>query len=169
MITVVSHKELEPVLMEPKISGIREPYSIIKGENEENITVVSSGKNGAEYNKTFGFYHTYPGVITYRCVYGQGVVIMQRNDGEGELKEIKVAGIRPGSTFEVPSGWGHSLVNTGKNLLIVVDNAPGQAKYISTSQLSDHHGFAYYIVDKKGNVAFEENPSYPYHPQISTY
>ena len=169
MITTYTHKELQPVLMEPKSSGIKEPYLIIKGESDENITVVAPGKNGAEYNKTFGYYHSYPGVITHRCVYGQGVMLMQKCDTEGEVKEVKVAGIRPGSTIEVPSGWGHTLINTGKNLLIVVDNAPSQAKYIDTESLLGKKGLAYYIIDKKGNIAFDENPNYPYHPQISTY
>lgn len=169
MITATTHKDLEPVLMEPKAPGIKEPYLIIKSENEENITVLSSGKNGVEYNKTLGYFHTYPGVEVYHCVYGQGIMIMQRNDANGDVKEVKVAGIRPGSVIEVPSGWGHALINTGKNLLVVVDNAPHNAKTMESDSVKEKQGFAYYIIDKKGNIAFEENPSYPYHPQISTY
>lgn len=169
MIKTAAHKDLEPVLLDPKGIGVKEPYFVFQGENEENISVVSSGKNGAEFNKTFGVYHTYPGVIALHCVYGQGVVLIQRNDQEGSLKEVKVAGIRAGSAIEIPSGWGYCLVNTGKNLLIAVDNAPSNPKFFHDDDLKEKKGFAYYIIDKKGNIAFEENPNYPFHPQISTY
>lgn len=168
MILTATQKDLAPVLMDPKSTLIKEPYFIIKGENGENVTVISSGKNGNEFNKTFGYFHTFPGVIIYHCLYGSGLLIMQRNDSEGEAKEVRVIGLRPGSIVEVPAGYGHSIVNIGKNFLIVSDNAPASSKTHNLDSIKLKRGLAYYVVDKKGNVSFEENQNYGFHPQIST-
>src|SRR3989344_758885 len=123
MIQTKIHKELEDVLMEPKEKGIKEPYFVIRGDNQ-NITVLNSGKNGIEFNKTYGHFHNYLGVEIFNCLYGQGVLIMQRNDEMGEAKEFKVVTLHPGKQVEVPVGFGHSLVNIGKGYLVVLDNAP---------------------------------------------
>lgn len=169
MINKISHRDLAPVLMVSNGSYVKEPYFVIEGENGENITVISSGKNGPEFNKTFGYFHNFAGVVIYHCLYGQGILIMQRNDEEGQAKEVRVIGIRPGSTVEVPAGYGHCVVNIGKNFLIVTDNAPEKPKAQNIEFLKVKKGLAYYIVDKKGNVAFEENSNYSFHPQIATY
>lgn len=169
MILTFAHKDLEPVLMEPKVAGVKEPYFIIQGQNGENITVLSSGKNGSEYNKTFGFYHTFPGMEIYHCLYGQGILIMQRNDENEEAKEVRIVSLRPGGVVEIPAGYGHSVVNTGKSFLLVADNAPQNPKLHNGDLVRKKKGFAYYIVDKKGNISFETNPNYSFHPQISTY
>lgn len=168
MVVTFSIKDIQSVLMDPKSPSIKEPYFIIKGENGENITVVSSGKNGLEFNKTIGYFHTFQGVVIYHCLYGQGILIMQRNDSMGEVKEIKVMGLRPGVSVEIPSGYGHCLANIGKNFLIVADNAPQNEKNQDSEYIKKKKGLAYYIVDKKGNVSFEENKNYSFHPQITT-
>lgn len=168
MIKTFKHKDLVPVLMEPRAAGVKEPYFIIQGDNGENITVISSGKNGSEYNKTFGYLHNYPGVEVFHCLYGQGVLVMQRNDEENEPKEVRVVGLRPGTIVELPSGYTHTVVNTGKNFLIVADNASTSSSFHNFDQLKSKKGLAYYIIDKKGNISFEENPNYSFHPQIST-
>lgn len=167
MVTTYTHKDLEPVLLEPKSTGVKEPYFIIQGENGENITVLSAGKNGVEFNKTFGYFHTFQGVEIYHCLYGQGLILIQRNDGDHDAKEVRILGLRPGSMVEVPSGYGHTIVNTGKNFLVVADNAPQNPKTHDESLVRNKKGFVYYIVDKKGNVSFEQNPNYSFHPQVS--
>lgn len=169
MVTTITHKELQPVLMEPRSAGVKEPYFIIQGQNGENITVLAAGKNGSEYNKTFGSFHTFPGVEIYHCLYGQGILMMQRNDSEDEAKEIRIVSLRSGSVVEVPAGYGHCIVNTGKSFLVVADNAPQNGKVHNTESLQNKKGLAYYVVDKKGNISFEANKNYVYHPQISTY
>lgn len=169
MVTTLSYKELQPVLMDSKVIGVKEPYFIIHGDNGENITVLAAGKNGIEYNKTFGTFHTFPGVEIYHCLYGQGILMMQRNDTENEAKEVRIISLRPGSTVEVPAGYGHCLVNTGKNFLVMADNAPQTSKVHNSDSIKDKKGLAYYIIDKKGNISFEANPNYSFHPQISTY
>lgn len=169
MITQRTRQELKEVLMDPQTPGIKEPYFVIRGEAGQNITVLTPGKNGEEFNKTYGHFHNWQGVEIYHVVYGQGIVVMQRNDEIGEAKEIRVAGVRAGMSVEIPSGYGHALVNTGKTYLVVLDNAPDEKDADNFGPVKEKQGFAYYIVDKKGEVGFEPNPNYKLHPQISTY
>lgn len=169
MIKVVTKEELKPVLMEPKVTGlIKEPYFIIEGEAQQDIVIISPGKNGNEFNKTIGFYHRYPGVHTYHIVYGTGVILMQRNDEEGEPKEVRVASVRSGMNIEVPAGYGHCLVNVGKNYLVAVEESVANKASLTVEPVVKRHGLAYYLIDKKGDVAFEQNPNYRLHPQITT-
>lgn len=161
-------EELKDVLMDPKSPGVKEPYFVIRGEGGQNITVLTPGLNGNEFNKTYGHFHNYQGVEIYHVVYGQGVLVMQRNDENGEAKEVKVVGLRSGMTAEIPSGYGHCLVNIGKTYLVVVDNAPNMKDSHNFEPVKEKHGFAYYVVDKRGEVGFEANPNYKMHPQIST-
>lgn len=168
MITTRTRPELKEVLMDPKSPGVKEPYFVIRGDEGQNITILSPGKNGNEFNKTYGHFHNYQGIEIYRVVYGQGVLIMQRNDDGGEAKEVKVVGLRPGVTVEVPVGYGHALVNIGKTYLVVIDDAPSTSGAHDFDLVKEKHGFAYYIVDKKGEVGFEPNHNYHLHPQIAT-
>ena len=153
--------------MEPKEKGVKEPYFVIR-EIGQNITIISPGKNGTEFNKTYGHFHNYLGIEIYNCLFGQGVLIMQRNDEDGEPKEFKVVTLHSGKQVEVPSGFGHSVVNIGKSFLVMLDNAPDFAKAHNFEPVKEKRGFAYYIVEKKGEIAFEMNPHYRIHPQIST-
>lgn len=197
MVTSVSFKQLHDVLMDqsipldqlllnkknnidpeeqvglPKKSAVllteKSPaYFVIHSpETEENLTVLLSGKLGTEYNKTIGFMHKSPGVLIYRCIYGQGVVMIQKNDDDDIAKEVRVASIRPGVEVEIPFGYMHCIVNTGKKFLVVVDNGSMTEAEKDYKPIKQKHGFAYYIVEKKGEIGFERNPNYSYFPQIT--
>lgn len=168
MVVATTRQELKDVLMDVKAPGVKEPYFTISGEGGQNILIITPGVNGIEFNKTYGHFHTFQEVEIYHVVYGQGVLIMQRNDEMGEAKEIRVVGIRPGATVEIPFGYGHAIANVGKNYLVVIDNSPLGVKGNDTKDIRNKHGLAYYIIDKKGEVGFEQNPNYHIHPQIST-
>lgn len=169
MITSLTRQQLKGVLMDPKSPGVKEPYFTIKGEGGQNIIVVTPGKNGNEFNKTYGCFHNFQGIEIYHVVYGQGVLLMQRNDENGEAKEIKVTGVRGGTTIEVPAGYGHCLINVGKTYLVTINNSQGDNNQNQNQEpVTVRRGFAYYVVDKKGEVGFEPNPNYQIHPQITT-
>lgn len=169
MILPVSQKDLKAVLMDPKASEIKEPYLLINyGADGENLTVITPGKNGNEFNKTIGFAHKYNGMLIYRCIYGKGVLIMQKNDLLGEVKEVVVKGLRSGIEVEVPAGYIHTVYNTGRTILVMVDNGPKEDKFKDPEPILARQGLAYYIVDKKGEIAFEKNPNYPFHPTITS-
>jgi oxalate decarboxylase/phosphoglucose isomerase-like protein (cupin superfamily) len=167
MIKAISHKELEPVLMEPKGVGVREPYYEILAE-EQKIIAINSGKNGIEYNKTHGHFSSHLTVEVYNCLYGQGVIIMQRNDPEGEPKEFKVITLSPGKQVIIPAGFGSCLINIGKGYFVVLDSTPKGGKKPDEDLIEEKRGLAYYVVEKKGEIAFDQNPNYRVHPQIST-
>jgi oxalate decarboxylase/phosphoglucose isomerase-like protein (cupin superfamily) len=156
--------------MDPKAPGIKEPYFVIRGEGGQNVTILTPGKNGDEFNKTYGHFHqNWQGVEIYNVVYGQGVLVLQRNDENGEAKEFRVVSLRPGMAAEIPVGYGHAMVNIGKTYLVVIDNSPNDPKIHDFETVKQKHGFAYYLVDKKGEVGFVSNPNYRLHPQVSTY
>ncbi len=166
MITTRTHNELEDVLLYPKAPGVREPYLVIHGNNQ-NITVLNPGKNGDEYNKTYGHFHKWQGVETYTCLYGQGLLIMQRNDENGEAKEFKVVTLTKGKQVEVPAGFGHALVNISKEYLVALDNTPNNTAH-NYDPVKLKRGFAYYIVEKKGEIAFDQNRNYAVRTQITS-
>lgn len=169
MIQVRTRQELKDVLMDPRAPGVKESYFMIRGEEEQNITILSPGKNGEEFNKTYGHFHNYPEVEIYHVVYGQGILLLQRNDEEGEAKEVRVVTLRPGSVAEIPIGYGHCLINVGKTYLVVIDNSPNGPDTHNYEPVKQKHGFVYFVVDKKGEIGFEPNPNYKLHPQISMY
>jgi len=169
MIDTRTRQELKDVLMDSKNPGIKDPYFVIRGEAGQNITILTPGKNGNEFNKTYGHFHNYQGIEVYSVAYGQGVLVLQRNNEEGEAKEFRVITLKSGMSVEVPAGYGHCLVNVGKTYLVTIDNAPTGAKVHNFDPVKERHGFAYYIVDKKGEIGFESNSNYKIHPQISTY
>lgn len=72
-------KDIKPVLMEQTAKGLENPYYEII-DDEETILVVSAGQNGEEFNKTIGYYSNFPGMQTYICLHGSGVLLMQRSD-----------------------------------------------------------------------------------------
>lgn len=167
LVTVVTREEIKELLMSPKEKGVKTPYFTVRGEKGENITFVNAGKNGDEFNKTYGRVNTFEGVEMFKCIYGQGLLLMQRSDEEGEAKEFRVISLRPGVAGEIPSGYGHALINTGKNFLIVVDNAPAERQNFETTSIASKKGFAYYIIDKQGDISLEKNPNYSFHPEIT--
>lgn len=168
MIIIKRDKDIKPTLMDRKVKPvIKHPYSIIL-EKDQAIFVVSAGENGIEYNKTEGYVSNYPGVQLYQCLYGQGVLLMQRNDLDGESKEFKVITLNPGRQVGVPAGWAMCLVNIGKTYLVVVGNVDFGSDYIDSKPMLEKGGLAYFVVEKKGEISFEQNPSYKLHPQITT-
>ena len=167
MITTKTHNELKDVLMEPKAKGLKELYYVIRGDGQ-NITVLQQGRNGNEYNKTYGHFHTYQGIEIYNCLYGQGLLVMQRNEENGEAKEFKVVTLHPGKQIEIPAGFGHTIVNIGKSILVVLDNAPNTPYAHNYEPVKEKRGFSYYVVEKKGEVGFEPNLNYHVRPQITT-
>lgn len=166
MVIPKTKKDLKPVLMEGAKSGVKNPYYLIK-DNDQMVFVVAPGRNGYEFNKTIGYFSNYPGMQTYQCLYGQGIFVMQRSDADGEAKEFKVVSLNSGKQVLVPAGWGMCIVNTGNNLLVVLRNSYLDEKLEDSTPLLKKHGLVYYIVEKKGEISFETNPNYTIHPQIT--
>lgn len=167
MIIIKTYQDLKPVLMDKGSPKVKEPYYIIDADSQ-SIFILKSGQNGTEYNKTEGFLSSYNGVHSFVCLYGQGVILMQRNDDGGEAKEFKLVTLNPGRRVLVPAGWVMCLVNIGKNLFVVLGNVDINSKYLDSKPIFEKGGLAYFVVEKKGEIGFEQNPNYSVHPQIAT-
>lgn len=166
MVIEKTDKDLKPVLMKGAKAEVKTPYYLIE-DNGQVILIVTPGRNGGEFNKTTGYFSNFPGMQTYQCLYGQGIFVMQRNDQTGEAKEFKVVALNPGKQILVPAGWGMCVVNTGVNFLVVLRNSLLEEKYIDPKPILEKGGLAYYVIEKKGEINFEQNPNYSLHPQIS--
>lgn len=167
MVETRTHRQIKGFLMHPKAKGVKEAYYLIKADHQV-IFVVSAGQNGSEYNKTEGFFSNYEGVQTYQCLYGQGLMLMQRNDEQGEAKEFKVATLNLSKQIVVPASWAMCLINVGKSVLVVLGNIDIESKELDSKPILEKQGLAYWVIEKKGEIAFEQNPHYSVHPQITT-
>ncbi len=76
--------------------------------------------------------------------------------------------LNSGKQILVPAGWATCIVNIGKNLLVVLANLDINSNYLDSKPILDKKGLAYFVVEKKGEVGFEQNPNYKLHPQITT-
>lgn len=167
MVVTKTHKDLKSVLMDSTKKGVKYPYYQILGDGQI-IFVVSTGLNGQEFNKTTVFFNNYPSIQVYQCLSGQGMILMQRMDEQGEAKEFKVISIPVGKAVTVPIGWVTCLVNVGKSFLVVLANIGIESSLLDSKEAMRKKGLVYYIVEKKGEISFEQNPNYSTHPQIAT-
>lgn len=175
MVITKTYQDLKPVLMQlgknergsSNRSKVKEPYYVIDAD-KQSIFVISPGQNGVEYNKTEGFLSKFNGVHTFVCLYGQGILLMQRNDEREEAKEFKLVTLNPGRQVLVPAGWAMCLINIGKNILVVLGNIDINSKYLDSKPILNKGGLAYFVVEKKGEIGFERNSNYSVHPQITT-
>jgi len=166
MVTAVTNKDLRPVLMDKTGNAIKFPYYLIE-DKDQVIFVVTPGRNGVEFNKTAGYFSNFPGMQTFHSLYGSGILLMQRNDEAGEVKEFRVVTLNPGKQALVPAGWAMCLVNTGSSLLVVLRTSLLDEKMMATKPIIEKGGLAYFVVERKGEIVFEQNPKYTIHPQIA--
>lgn len=167
MIITKKYKDLEPVLMEKHKIRVKIPYYLIT-DKEQVIFVVAAGHSGIEFNKTLGYIDELLGMQLYQCLYGSGILLMQRNDELGEAKEFKMVILNSFKQVAVPAGWAVCFVNTGNNFLVVLRNSVLDEKLEISGSIIEKRGFNFYVIKKKGEIAFEPNPNYHVHPQITT-
>ncbi|MBI2020067.1 hypothetical protein HYS94_01470 [Candidatus Daviesbacteria bacterium] len=167
MVKTIFRKDIKNVLMQPDSRGVKEAYYLILAKHQ-TIFVVSAGLNGSEFNKTAGFISQTQGIQIYQCLNGQGLMLLQRNDEEGKAKEFKVMTLNQGKQVELPTGWAISLINIGKNFLVVVANINVDNSEFTTKPIEEKQGLVYYVLEKKGEIAFEQNSNYSVYPQITT-
>ncbi len=172
---VRTRDKMRDVLMHPDASGPAAHYYMIRGGSEKrNITVWESGTVGGEYIKTYGHYHIGDLDETYTILAGEGVALLQKLVEENgvlqidRVEEFKAIKVKAGDSIYMPPGYGHLVVNTGKDWLVTSDDSPvfgaddsasmpGHADYEMVRKM---RGFAYYVVEKDGAPFFVQNPLY---------
>ena len=169
------HEKMKDVLMHPEAEGPAIHYYMIRGGSEKrNITIWESGTVGGEYIKTYGHYHIGDLDETYTVLAGEGIALLQKlvlENGVPQIdrvEEFKAIEVKAGDSIYMPAGYGHLVVNTGKDWLITSDDSPvfgaddsssmpGHADYEMVRKM---RGFAYYVVEKDGAPALVANPLY---------
>ncbi len=167
-----THEKMLDVLMDPAGTGPEVHYYMIRGgSKKKNVTIMEPGTVSGEYIKTYGHYHIGDLDETYWFSSGEGVALLQKladpskPDAVAEFKAVKVQG---GDSVYMPPGYGHLMINTGKEWLVMVDDSPvegaddsasmpGHADYEAVKQM---RGFAYYVVESNGAPALKKNPLY---------
>ena len=167
-----THEAMKDVLMVPEASGPAIHYYMIRGgKQKRNITVLETGTVGGEYVKTYGHYHVGELDETYWFVSGEGVVLQQKLTDHSEpavVEEFKAIRVKQGDSVYMPPGYGHLMVNTGSEWLVLVDDSPVEGAGDSASMpghadyepIKKMQGFAYYVVERDGKPALKKNPTY---------
>lgn len=116
------------------------------------VTRIFPGKVGNEYHFTKGHFHAQDNQAEmYFCTRGKGYLLLERESGEFQVQPWF-----PGAITHIPPGWGHRVVNTGRDTLI----------FVSCFHLSAGHkyepvverGFASVVVEQDGQPAILPNP-----------
>lgn len=167
-----THEEMKKVLMNPEASGPAVYYYMMRGgKDQRNVTVWEPGTVDGEYIKTFGHYHVGNLEETYWVVQGEGVLLMQKLEGDdpARVAEFKAMPVKAGDQVHIPAGYGHLVANTGHTFLVSVDDSPvdfSEADPVSLPGHADYslvermQGFAFYVVEEGGHPALVRNPRY---------
>lgn len=170
-----THEKMQEVLMSVEAQGPAIHYYMIRGGSaKRNVTVWEAGTIGGEYIKTYGHYHIGNLDETYWIVQGEGIALLQKRveeNGESQddrISEFKAIKVKAGDSVYMPPGYGHLVVNIGKQWLVTTDNSPvegtsdsasmpGHADYSAVKRM---RGFAYYVVEHDGIPTLVPNPRY---------
>ncbi|MDO8482086.1 MAG: glucose-6-phosphate isomerase family protein [bacterium] len=169
------HEKMKDVLMHPEDKGPAIHYYMIRGgSSKRNITIWESGTVGGEYIKTYGHYHIGQLDETYSILAGEGIALLQKLVEENgvpqidRVEEFKAIKVKAGDSVYMPPGYGHLLVNTGKQWFVTSDDSPvfgaddsaGMPGHADYEMVRKMRGFAYYVVEKDGAPVLVANPLY---------
>lgn len=157
--------ELKPVLASTNVPLEHLPVYYMLGEPGENITILLPQMLDQEFPKTYGHYHLKQSAELYQVIYGEGLVLLQRKNSQGELTEVSLVTALKGETVKIPGDCGHALINIGHSPLITIDNYDPQKEIHDYDSVTAKHGLGYYIV-KSENEEWKAipNPNYQHLP-----
>jgi glucose-6-phosphate isomerase len=170
--------DLRDVLLDPTTGGPDVVYQVYTGildatipkEMTGEITALNPGLIGREYAKTHGHYHIGEGIETYRLLAGHGLVILQQPDFNfDQVEAVRIIKMEIGQDIEITPGWGHSLVNVGSTVLLVLDFRDPTKTEHSYEAYKKLKGAAYYVVEENSQVKIEPNPHYGTVPKPQSY
>lgn len=96
------------------------------------ITIMKPGKINGEFFMTKGHTHEIPASEVYYLLKGKGMIIMQKGD------DFKKIDMKKGKFYEIPEGYAHRTINTGKEVLEVLNIYPSDS------------GHDYKTIEKRG-------------------
>ena len=177
-------EKMREVLMDPSAEGPAVHYHMVRGGSEQrNITMWEPGTVGGEYIKTYGHYHVGALDETYRVIYGEGIVLLQKRalDSKGnpiddEIEEAYAIHAKPNDAIYMPSEWGHLVANISKTYFVTADDSPVNFNETNPASMPGHadyepvkkmQGFCYYVVEKDGKPTLVRNQKYKKTPIIN--
>jgi len=131
-----------------------------------NMTVISPGKLGQEYPKTFGHYHGDPTPEIYHRVGGEGILVLQKKHFEHgiwmpeKVDEVLLVRTLEGDELTITPEYGHSWSNIGVTPLILFDNWKSRHSLSDYEMIKELSGLAYYIIEEYNKPTAVPNPNY---------
>ena len=146
------------ILSKPRNPIIYEYYENsqpeVEGHLNFGVTIINPGKIGKEYYLTRGHYHAKEGTAEiYIGLKGEGIMIMQKKDGQAIYLSIK-----RGSIIYVPPYWAHRTINVGKRKLSLLYIYPADAGH--DYEIIKQKGFAKIVIEEKGQPKIIDNPKF---------
>lgn len=150
-------EKVDEILKERGDITVYEYYEkIFEGEGVNlnfGLTILYPGKVGKEYFMTRGHFHEKKAAEIYVGLEGQGLILMQSEDGRVEWQPLD-----QNRVVYVPPGWGHRTVNTGKERLVFFFAYPSDAGH--DYEIVRAKGFAKLVLEESGRLRLADNPKY---------
>ncbi len=151
--------EMRVVLCDPAVAGPDPVYQVFTDLGDHfwiNKTVISAGRLGKEFPKTFGHYHGVNVNEKYYVAQGSGVLVLHKKSAD-KVFLIK-AGV--GDEVIITPEYGHSWSNVGNSELVLFDNWSTPHSPADYEQIEKLHGMAYYIIEEDGVLKTIPNSNY---------
>lgn len=165
---------IKQVLMDPESKGPELVYMVVSGmtkERWENLTIITAGRFGKEFPKTFGHYHGTETPETYRVISGEGVLQVQKKHFDekmwvwDQVEEVILVKVKAGDEVTITPEYGHSMSNTGEAPLLTYDDWRAGHDPTDYAMIEKMQGLAYYLVEEGGGVKALPNPKYQSLPE----
>lgn len=160
---------MQPVLMDLEAKGPDPVYMVVTGVSAEewmNLTIITPGRYGAEFPKTYGHYHSKAVPEVYHRVYGEGLLMLQKKHFDGKMwvpervDEVLIINTQHGDELTITPEYGHSWSNVGKLPLLLYDNWSVGHEPSDYAMIEKLQGLAYYLIDDGGKVKAVANKKY---------
>ena len=166
---------LKEVLKDPEKSTLDPVYWVfyeLTSDSWANSTIISPGKLGEEYPKTFGHYHPEdaPDEI-YHVLSGKGILQLQKKHIENGalvpeiVDEVYLISAKEGEEIIIKKEFGHSWSNVGKLPLMQFDDWRLGHTPDDYEPIKKTHGMAYYLIEEDGKPKALKNPNYKSVPE----
>jgi glucose-6-phosphate isomerase len=130
-------------------------YSQAEGDLFFGTTIIYPGKVGSEYHITRGHYHRKRNhAETYQALSGQGLVLLEREDGTTRTAELA-----PGKVTYIAPFWAHRSINTSDVPLVFLWTCSIEAGHDYEGLGS--RGMRQVVVERNGVPSVEDRPPRP--------
>ena len=161
--------EMKNVLLDPNAAGPDPVYQVLDVSRENswvNETVISHGKYGTEFPKTFGHYHGTPVPEIYTEVQGEGILLLQKKYFENgvwvpeRVSDVFLIRAKHGDKIVITSEYGHNWSNIGDKDLVLYDDWHSGHQPSDYEMVQKLHGMAYYLTEVNGETKPVANSNY---------